>query len=183
MRLEANWDDAQLRAVVAKLRPEPMRRAMKKAGITALRDMKSETSKRVRQYKRLKAGKIKETIDVVKPKGRGPINGMEWQLNMTGKPVPLYAYPHRRTPKGVAVKVNKGKTSLVRSAFVARMRSGHVGIFKRKGKTRLKIRELYGSRPVDVMLKEGEAIIVLVRGRNSFGRTWERVLPMELDKG
>ena len=66
--------------------------------------------------------------------------------------------------------------------FVATMTSGHEGVFRRKGKARLPIEELRGSRRVDALLHEGEAQGVAERGGKSFGETFTRVLPVEIGK-
>lgn len=50
---------------------------------------------------------------------------------------------------GIKVMVTRGKRKMIKGAFVARMESGHVGVFRRgeKGK-RLPIEELYGPSPI-----------------------------------
>ncbi len=172
-----------------------MKRALKKAGATALRDMRSEASKRIRKRKRLKAKYIREAITLARPKG-GNIDGWKWAVNLSGKPVPLIAYPHRQTPRpvgpqkrkrragGVYVQVNQGGgRTLVKGAFLATMASGHQGIFQRMGKRRLPIRELFGSRPVDALLHKGEAEAIAARGASSLSATFARLLPLEMDKG
>jgi hypothetical protein len=55
-------------------------------------------------------------------------------------------------------------------------------VFKRRGKARLPIEELRGSRPVDALLHKGEADGVAERGGRSFGETFLRVLPLEIGK-
>jgi hypothetical protein len=134
-----------------------LKRALRKAGATALRDMKSEASKRIRARKRIKVRYITRALSLARPSG-SDISSMRWALNVSGDPVPLVAYPHRQTKKGVSVEVNRGKRTLVKGAFVASMQSGHEGVFKRKGKARLPIQELRGSRPVDALLHAGEAM-------------------------
>ena len=62
------------------------------------------------------------------------------------------------------------------------MASGHVGVFRRRGKARLPIEELRGSRPVDALLHKGEAEGVAARGGASFAATFARVLPLEIGK-
>jgi len=170
---------------IVALEPGPFRRAvvraLRKAGATALRDMRSEASKRIRARKRIKASYISRALSLQRPKG-GDIASMQWALNVSGEPVPLIAYPHRQTAKGVSVEVNRGKRTLLKGAFVASMRSGHEGVFRRKGKARLPIQELRGSRPVDALLHEGEAQGVADRGGASFQATFTRVLPMEVGK-
>jgi hypothetical protein len=103
-------------------------------------------------------------------------------VDVGGEPVPLVAYPNRQTKKGVRVEVNRGKPTLVKGSFKATMKSGHKGIFRRRGSARLPIEELRGSRPVDALLHKGEADGVAARGGKSFSETFARVLPLEIGK-
>ena len=175
-------DDSGLTA----LRTGPLKsavvRALRKAGATALRDMRSEASKRIRARKRIAVRYISRALSLARPKG-SDIASLEWAVNVSGEPVPLIAYPHRQTKRGVSVEVNRGKRTLVAHAFIATMRNGHEGIFRRRGKARLPIHELRGSRPVDALLHQGEAQGVADRGAASFGATFTRVLPLEVGKG
>ena len=113
-----------------------LKRALRKAGITALRDMRSEATKRIRARKRLKSKYITRALSLRRPTGAGDVDGMVWALDVSDEPVPLIAYPNRQTKKGVSVEVNRGKRTLVKGAFVATMKSGHKGVFKRRGKAR-----------------------------------------------
>lgn len=153
-----------------------VRRALRKAGATGLRDMRSEASKRVRARKRIKPKYVRDAITLRKPKG----DDTDWALEVSADPVPLVAYPHRQGKKGVTVEVNPGKRTLVKGSFVAAMKSGHKGVFKRSGAARLPIKELFGSRPIDALLHEGEAQGVADRGGASFSETFLRVLPLEV---
>lgn len=177
--IKVEFDERELRALL-KVTPAA-RRALRKAGQTALRDMRSEASKRIRQRKRLKASAVSKALVMAKPTGR-PEEGT-WALRVRGTPIPLSAYPHRQTKKGVSVEVNKGKRSLVKSAFLATMGSGHKGIFLRRGAKRLPIDERFGSRPVDALLHEGESEAVGERGARSMVSAFTRLLAMELEKG
>jgi hypothetical protein len=175
------WDRKGLAGLKTPRMTRAIARALGKAGSTALRDMRSEASKRIRQRKRLKSGIVAKALRMRRPR-KATIDGAEWAVDVSGKPVPLSAYPHRQTRKGVSVEVNRGKRTLIQSAFVATMRSGHEGVFVRRGAKRLPIKELLGSRPVDALLHEGEAEAVSARGARSFSATFERVLPLEVDK-
>lgn len=195
MRVEVKWDKSQIAALATGPLKAALKRALQKAGATAVRDMRAEAKKRVQALKRLKAKYINRAFTLAKPRG-GDIASLEWALNVSGKPVPLIAYPHRavkgrtgrrkmgpRSQGGVIVEVNPGKQTLIRGAFVQTMpNSGHRGIFKRVSTKRTPIHELLGSRPVDALLHEGQADAVAVRGGASFASTFERVLPMEIGK-
>ena len=197
MRVEVKWDKRAIAALATGPMKSAVRSALRKAGSTALRDMRSEGTKRVRAMKRIKPRYIRDAMSL-RATG-GAIKDMEWALNVSGKPVPLIAYPHKavkgraatrsgrgkagpRSPGGMIVEVNVGKQTFVRGAFVATMRSGHQGIFRRKGAARLPIVELLGSRPVDALLHSGESEAVAFRGYQSFAQTFTRVLPIEIGK-
>lgn len=179
--ITANWDRDALSVLDAGPLKRAAVRALRKAGSTALRDMRSEASKRIRARKRIKGRYITRALSLRRAKG-SDIARMSWALEVDGDPVPLVAYPHRQTKKGVSVEVNRGKRTLVAGSFVASMKSGHTGVFRRRGKARLPIQELRGSRPVDALLHEGEADAVAARGGKSFGETFARLLPIEFAK-
>lgn len=156
-------------------------RVAKKAGSTALRDMRAEATKRVRSRKRIQGKYIRRALSIHRPKG-SDLESLSWTLAVSGEPVPLVAYPHRQTKKGVSVTVNRGKRTLVKGAFLATLKSGHEGVFRRRGKARLPIDELRGSRPVDALLHRGEAEAVARRGRRSFAATFSRLFAVEKAK-
>ncbi len=72
-----------------------------------------------------------------------------FRLSTTGKRIPLYDFkargpmPSRGRGRGVTAKLPGGAGSYP-NAFIARMRSGHLGVFQRRGKARLPIYELMG---------------------------------------
>lgn len=179
--ISVTWDKSGLAAI----EPGPLKRAvvraLRKAGSTALRDMRSEAVKRIRARKRIRSSYISSAITLARPKGTD-LSAMAWSVKVSGEPVPLVAYPHRQTAKGVSVEVNRGKRTVIPGAFVATMKSGHVGVFRRRGRARLPIDELRGSRPVDALLHEGESQGVAQRGAKSLASTFARVLPLEVGK-
>lgn len=156
-------------------------RVAKKAGSTALRDMRAEATKRIRARKRIQGKYIRRALSLRRPKG-SDLASLSWTLAVSGEPVPLVAYPHRQTRQGVSVEVNRGKRTLVKRSFVATLKSGHEGVFRRRGTARLPIDELRGSRPVDALLHQGEADAVASRGRRSFAATFHRLFAAEKAK-
>lgn len=56
----------------------------------------------------------------------------------------------RQLKKGLKFTVRKGKPQLIKSGFIAEMKSGHKGGYIRKGKERFPIKELYGLNVGDV---------------------------------
>lgn len=182
INVNVKWDRSELAALENGPFKAAAKRALRKAGSTALRDMRSEASKRVRRRKAIRPRYVRRALTLQRPRGGGDIGDMAWAVNVDGEPVALTAFPHRQTKKGVSVQVNRGQRSLIEGAFVARMKSGHVGVFRRRGKERLPIQERFGSRPVDALLHKGEADGVAERGGRSFSETFRRVLPLEIGK-
>jgi len=181
VRVSVQIDRSQIAALENSEFKAALKRALRKAGATAQRDMKSDASRRIRARKALKVRYISRALSLGRPSG-GDVSNFSWALNVSGERVPLIAYPLRQTKKGVSVQINKGKRTLIKRSFVATMKSGHKGVFQRKGKERLPIKELHGSRPVDALLHKGEADGVAQRGSSSFGATFTRVLPLEIGK-
>jgi hypothetical protein len=65
-------------------------------------------------------------------------------LRVTSKRLLLMAFGARQTAKGVTYNLGRGRT-LAEGAFIAAMKSGHVGVFRRVGRARLPLtRELRG---------------------------------------
>jgi len=80
-------------------------------------------------------------------------------LSSRGRNIPLIhfktrpANPETRKPKVLKASVKKSGGKPIPGAFVARMGNGAVGVFRRSGKSRLPIDQLYGPA-VPVMLNE-----------------------------
>ena len=157
-------------------------KAIRKAASTAARDMRSTASKRVRARKRLKIRTVKKALIIRSPRITTQGFAGAWGIDVRADTVRLAEYPHRQIKMGVSYSVNKGKRARLKGAFVATMSTGHKGVFLRRGKARLEIDEQIASRPADALLHKGEAEAVQERGRASFVRTFERVLPLEIAK-
>lgn len=182
MIVSAKWDRSKIASLELGPMKSALKRALRKAGATALKRMRAEASRRVRARKRIKGTYVRRALTVRRPKGPGGISSMAWAVDVTGEPVPLVAYPHRQTKKGVSVSVNRGKRTLIEGAFLATMGSGHQGVFTRRGTARLPIDERLGSRPVDALLHQGEADGVAVLGASVFSETLARLIPIEIAK-
>lgn len=174
-------DTSEIHALQSRRLASAAVRAMKKAGSTALRDMKSEASKSVREQKRIKAKQINRAMRLVRPRG-SRIEDMEWSLQVADLKMRVADYPHRQTRRGVSAQINRGSRSLIRGAFVATMRSGHRGVFVRRGRRRLPIEEMFSSRVIDVIGSEKKIQRVHRRGVDAFNATWRRMFDAEMQK-
>ncbi len=108
---------------------------------------------------RLKVGVVKDAISVRK----ATVNVPTAHVIAKGKRIPAIDFgargpePSRGKGKGVSAKLPGGRYP---HAFIARMRSGHRGVFQRTGKARLPVVELKGPSIVHVFKKHlaiGEA--------------------------
>lgn len=77
---------------------------------------------------------------------------LEAAVVATGRRIPLSGFGARQTKKGVSYAIGPIR-KLLASAFMAKMKSGHLGVFKRRGKARLKIDERYGPSIEHVFVK------------------------------
>ena len=72
------------------------------------------------------------------------------RVSVTGRRIPLYrwgAKPHAPpTRHGVSYQISRGtgRKRISSNAFILITKSGHVGVFRREGKKRLPVQELYG---------------------------------------
>ena len=71
--------------------------------------------------------------------------GMRREITVKSDWIPLGKLKPRQGKRGVSVPMRGS----FRSAFIASMSNGHSGVFKRVGKARLPIRELYGPNPAN----------------------------------
>lgn len=156
-------------------------RAMRKAGISGQRAMRAEAIRRIRAAKALKAKVVRKAMSKSRV-STSVVNRMQWVISLDGRPVPLIEYKARQTKKGVTVQVNQGKRTRIDHAFITTMKSGKKGVFVRRGKARLPIRELLGSRPVDALLHDGEAEAVAERGGDVARAAFVRLLPFEVER-
>lgn len=85
------------------------------------------------------------------------ITNLQGVLRTIGANIPLLHYrsPHwsiTRAPKKINVQVSKRKAKTqLKYAFLAHMKSGHIGLFQRQSKSRLPIKELYGPGVADAI--------------------------------
>lgn len=162
-------------------------RALNRVGTS----VRAEASRRVRETLNLKAADAKEPIGIARTKGSIAAKKQRVEITISQKGVPLFKYGARdkqvktvRGPRfGVTVKVLKqGKRKLVRGGFIAGMRSGHTGIFVRKGKDRLPIKGLFSMSARDVFKNKDIVRAVLGYGRALLGKELRAQLNYELQK-
>ena len=118
--------------------PLVTKRAARGAINDTLTHTRAGASKRIRSEFNILARDLKKQM-VIK---RATNAHLEGSVRIKGEPVPLLRFAARQTRKGVTAKIKKkGKRTLIRSAFMQTMDSGHKGAFKRLGRKRLPIAE------------------------------------------
>ena len=133
-----------------------IRRALSKTGSRA----RTETVRAIKAEYKLASRVVRKGLKVRVGSGEN----LEVVLNMSGRPLPLYAFKPRayggpsgwptralrgkkRRPGGISVML-KGRRIKVPHAFIATMKSGHVGVFARGsyGKVTAATGETWGGR-------------------------------------
>lgn len=161
VRSNASLIAAELLASAQDMRNTALVRALNKTADQVL----VAGSREVRKagYK-LKAADIKSAMRVK----RASQSRLTASVIASGRPVPLIQYGARQTSKGVTVSVLNGR-KLIPGAFIAKMPTGHIGVFVREpggkhkkvmkaGKAswhQLPIRELFGPAIPDALSNAG----------------------------
>ena len=158
--VRADFDQAQ--RMLSGLRS----RAIRRAGVRALNRTASQArtaaakdmAKEVGQAIGLSKGGLKKSIKHV----RANRWNLRAKLVVTGRALPLIRFGARKVKQGVSAAA-WGKRKIYKGVFIAKMKSGRKGVFRRTSKDRLPIKELYGpslpkefrkKKLVDAMKKE-----------------------------
>ena len=86
----------------------------------------TQANKSVRSTYKVKAKDIRKTMVISKAKQ----NNLTSTIKVSARPLPIYAFGARQTKKGVSINIT-GKRKLIKSAFIATMKSGHTGVYGR----------------------------------------------------
>jgi hypothetical protein len=183
--IQVETDYGALRHFLDSVSQRAVFEAARKAGNTTLRRSRTEADRRVRAERNLKAKFVKSGLRMQFPSRRGIRSGrerMRWELGFSGKSVPLIKYKGtRKTKRGVTVNVS-GRREKIQDAFIATMDSGHRGVFKRKGESRLPIEELFSTRVSDVAQNTGFVPAVHEFVQERFNEEWRRLAEVEIER-
>jgi hypothetical protein len=117
--------------------PEAGMRALNKMSST----MRTVASSTIRQDYNIKKKDLDPSFSI-RP---ASVSVLKVRLSSTGHSLKLSSFgAGRQTVEGVVINVKKAKPTLFRHAFKGKMTSGHSGIYKRIGSSRLPIKELVG---------------------------------------
>lgn len=157
--------------------PVATARALNKTGSQT----KTEASRLIRQTYNLPARTIARQISVTKA-SRTTLTAI---VKPSGRKLPVLSFSARQTAAGVRVHIKRGSPRVIAHAFIARTRSGHVGVFARgrysgrsfvHQKSRLPITELF---TVGVPQAFGNRVVIQAL-RTKIAQTFPRVMEHEI---
>jgi hypothetical protein len=134
----------RLKTVLAGV-PKGAARAISSAANRAASAARTEATKQVRAQYIIKAQDVRSPISIEK----ASVSRLTATLRASGRVIPLSKFrisprsPNQSRP--LRAQVKKGSSGgIVQHAFVAKMPSGHAGVYMRKTRRRLPIKELFG---------------------------------------
>jgi hypothetical protein len=151
--------------------------AYRRAGSSATRKMRAEANRQVRQTRVIKHAKLAQLI-MARVQPGATIEGSAFSVTVDGSPIPVSKLPHRQLKMGVRFMVRKGQPSKIRGAFVATLKSGHVGVFKRKDKERLPVDAMFTTGIASTFKDDGPREAVEQAGAREFESTLLRNLKL-----
>lgn len=136
MEIKITYDDTAVkRAMIAA--PAQAEKALVRTLNRVAAKVSVQASRKVRETYNIKAKDLKESTKIIQARR----NNLQAEIIITGKPIGLIKFDARpSTPtypppkQGVAYKImrSSGRSKLPH-AFIARMQSGHIGVFERHG--------------------------------------------------
>lgn len=132
--------------------PKAYYRAMNRA----TQRVRTESGREVKKIYRIRAGDVKNTVSIKRGSARSMVAEVRWK----GSNIPLIKFRTspskvpRKPPRMLKAAVKRTGLKPIKGAFIARVGKGeHIGVFKRVGRRRLPIEELYGPA-VPIMVGE-----------------------------
>lgn len=119
--------------------------ATKKGGDSASRKIKKDAIAAVERTKVFDSGLVRSKHYTRKHLNSNP----SWEVESDGEAIAVSKLKHGRASWGVLFAANRGKTSRLNGAFIARLANGHVGVFvrdTRKNTKRVTYTDKHGRR-------------------------------------
>ena len=131
---------AQLGAKIPRVVTRSLNRTISSVRTRAKREISNETG--------LKVGAVNKAMSIIK----ATANRFRAILSIKKKGIPIIDMGARQTRRGVTYSLG-GQRRRLSNAFIATMPTGRRGVFARKGKPRLPIRERFGPSIATIFLK------------------------------
>ena len=141
MKLQITTNAAHLARLMQRANTRAVRQATARSLNEIARGARADSAKEIRKEANLKARTIKAGIAQGNARSTDPVDKQAAVLAYSRKPIPLIEFDAREkiisrtlrgyAIRGVTVKVKKTR-KVVRDGFLARLASGHRGVFKRE---------------------------------------------------
>ena len=142
--------------------PKGTERAFSNAINRAVSHTKTQAFKEIKRVYAVKQGQLNgATVTRVQKASTGSLTGF---VVFSGVKIPLYQFnvSHNSSGKNIRAGLKKGSWTAFEHAFVAQMKSGHIGIFERVATKRLPIEEIMGLSGAQ-MVGNGEIVEELTK--------------------
>lgn len=148
--IDTKWRTQQVRHLLEQLSPRRRNQALSVAVNATAKQVRTQSARNVAK----EMGIARKDVDrafVIRPYSQP--NTLTATIRGRGAPLPLMRFAARQTRKGVTAKAWNVRRTYP-GTFIATMASGHQGVFRRTGKGRFPIKELYGSGVAQVMAQD-----------------------------
>ena len=174
IRIDSNIEDVTRRLAAL---PRKVKPVLKKASKRAAVSTRKRIMDIVRSKYAIKASDLRGGLVRMRQVGLGA------RVDISGRPLSAMLFRPRQVSTGVALTIESGQRTTIRSAFIAVMPSGHEGIFKRVGKARLPIRELLGPSVPTMLQSAGVPVEAIVTfAANKLEQNVSRAIDYELER-
>jgi hypothetical protein len=183
VNLKLDWNSEDVELWRSNKTEKALVAALKNAGNKTIKEQKKDSFSYIKERKAIRSEVIDKGLVLTNTGRKVKIEDLVWVEDVSGKPMSLAKFSYIRTPLGMNVKINeKGGFKLIRHSFMARLGSGHLGLFRRAGKARLPIRELYSSRLSDVMSDAGAVPKIHGQATVKFEKEFKKSMELPLAK-
>lgn len=161
--------------------PKATPKAVSAALNRAIQGSKTEASRKIREIYTIRAKDINETIAINKSTPtslQAVIRSRGSSTAMSKFRVTPNRYPGKKGTPPVKAQIKKGFGGYIKGAFMARMKSGHLGVFRRSSGRSFPIVENFG--PSVPQMLGNEAVIEYVEERTR--ERFEERLEYEIDR-
>lgn len=140
MALTITVDDKAMRRFVRDM-PAAGRRTMARSMNKAITMTRTMAAREISGRRNILVGRAKKELRLQRASASRPVAA----IHASGYPIPLIDVKgaKRQTKRGVVAKIEAGEPGhLFEGAFIATMKSGHIGVFRREQSHNLPIREI-----------------------------------------
>ena len=157
--IQFNYDSSILDKKIDSLNREVLPNAIARASNRTMLAARTLSTKKIREGYNIKSNDIKDRIEIsqVFPNSTN-LSSLVGSIKIKKEGISLSKFGASQTSKGVSFRVTK-KRKTIKGAFIAKMKSGFVGVFVKDGDNtksgKKSIRPLYSTSPVDVFNSDG----------------------------